>query len=147
MDAHDSLAARGRAATARPNLAAIEQVWKLLGSSGPLAAAEQLMELSHDDVEVHSYMARGAASPGQGDAEVMRGAEEILSFHRKAQADGVSLRARAKSFEIEGDSVVVRGTARVVRPDGSFAETKLSWQYRFRDGLVDKITWTPRAGE
>ena len=55
--------------------------------------------------------------------------------------------ARARSFEVEGDSVVVRGSARVVRPDGSFAETKLSWTYRFRDGLIDQISWQPRAGD
>jgi hypothetical protein len=41
----------------------------------------------------------------------------------------------------------VRGSARIVRPDGSFAEAKLRWTYRFRDGLIDEINWQPRAGD
>jgi hypothetical protein len=147
MDGHDSLAARGRAAAARPNVAAIEQVWKLLESNDPIAAAEELIRLSHDDVEVHSYMARGAANPGESDAGVMHGAEEIMAFHRKARADGVSIKARARSFEVEGDNVIARGTIRVVRRDGSFAETKLRFEYHFSDGKIDKVTWSPRAGE
>ena len=48
---------------------------------------------------------------------------------------------------VVGDSVVVRGSMRLTRPDGSFAETKLSWTYHFRDGLVDEVGWEPRAGE
>jgi hypothetical protein len=48
---------------------------------------------------------------------------------------------------VTADSVVVRGSIRLTRPDGSFAETKIRWNYRFRDGLVDSVTWEPRAGE
>jgi hypothetical protein len=147
MEAHDERTSAERAAAARPDLAAIEKVWKLLESSGALAATEELMKLSHSDVEVHSYIARGAATPGSGDVEVLRGPDEIIAFHRKAHEDGVSVKARAKSFEVEGNSVVVRSTVRVTRRDGSFAETKLRWEYRFRDGLIDEITWQPRAGE
>ena len=29
----------------------------------------------------------------------------------------------------------------------AFAETKLRWTYRFRDGLIDEINWQPRAGD
>jgi hypothetical protein len=147
MEAHDELQAAGRAPGPGPDLAAIQNLWKLLQSSGPLAAAEELARLSHDDVELHSYVAHGAAAPGSGEVQVLRGPEQILIFHRKAQEDGVSVKARAKSFGVEGDSVVARGTIRVVRPDGSFAETKLSLRYRFRDGLIDEVTWESRAGE
>ena len=147
MEAHDELTAAERAATARPNLAAIEKVWQLLESSGALAAVEELMTLSHDDVELHSYMAHSAATPGSDQPRVLHGAEEILAFHRRAKDEGVTMKARAKSFDVEGGTVVVRGTVRVTRRDGSFAETKLRWQYRFRDGMIYEITWQLRAGD
>jgi ketosteroid isomerase-like protein len=146
MDSHDELAVN-RVAPPRPNLAAIEKVWKLLEASGPLVATEELMSISHENVEFHSYLARGAARPGDAKDEVIRGREEVVAFLRRTTDEGVSIRARAQSFEIEGDSVVVRGSARVGRPDGSFAETKLRWTYRFRDGLIDEISWQPRAGD
>ncbi len=60
---------------------------------------------------------------------------------------GFKPQLRAKTFDVAGDSVIVRGSIRLTRPDGSFAETKVSWTYHFRDGLVDDIGWEPRAGE
>jgi ketosteroid isomerase-like protein len=146
MDSHDELAVN-RAAPPKANLAAIQKVWELLEANGLLAATEELMRISHENVELHSYLARGAARPGDAKDEVIRGRDEVLAFIRKATDEGVSMRARARSFDVEGDSVLVRGSARVGRPDGSFAETKLSWTYRFRDGLIDEISWQPRAGD
>ena len=146
IDSHDELAANP-AAPPGPNLAAIQRVFELLEASGALAAADELMEISHENVQLHSYLARGAARPGDARDEVIRGREEVVAFLRRTTDEGVSIRARARSFEVEGDSVVVRGSARVGRPDGSFAETKLRWTYRFRDGLVDEISWQPRAGD
>ena len=70
-----------------------------------------------------------------------------MAFVRKATGEGVTIKARARAFDVEGDTVAVRGSARVRRPDGSFAETKLRWTYRFRDGLIDEINWQPRAGD
>lgn len=145
MESHDELAV-GRAAPPGPNLAAVQKVWRLHESSGTLAATEELMRISHEDVEVRSYTAHAAASPGERDVEAMRGSEAVMAFYRKADEDGVSIRARAKSFDVEGDSVVVRGTVRVVRPDGSFAESKLRFSYHFRDGLIDEIAWRSGAG-
>jgi ketosteroid isomerase-like protein len=136
-----------QAAPPRPDLAAIQRVWELLGASGPLVAMEELMRISHENVELRSYIARGAARPGEAKDEVIRGREAVVAFLRRATDEGVSVRARAQSFEVEGDSVVVRGSARVGRPDGSFAEAKLRWTYHFRDGLIDEINWQPRAGD
>jgi ketosteroid isomerase-like protein len=145
MDSHDELAVNRRAPPG-PNLAAIQKVWEIFEASGPMAATEEVIRLSHETVELHSYIARGVAPPGEAE-EVIRGREEILAFFGKTMDDGVSIKARARSFEVEGNSVIVRGSARVVRPDGSFAETKLRWTYRFRDGLIDEISWQPRAGD
>jgi ketosteroid isomerase-like protein len=145
MDSHDELAVN-RPAPPGPNLAAIQKVWEIFEASGPMAATEEVMRLSHENVELHSYIARGVAPPGERD-EVIRGREEIRAFFSRTTEEGVSIKARARSFEVEGDSVIVRGSARVVRSDGSFAETKLRWTYRFRDGLIEEISWQPRAGD
>jgi hypothetical protein len=146
MDSHDELALN-RAAAPGPDLAAIEKVWERLEKEGVMAATEELMRISHEDVEFHSYIAHGAARPGDGEVEVMRGSKEVMTFFRNADENGVAIKARAKSFEVEGENIVVRGSMRVVRPEGSFAETNLRWTYHFRDGLIDEITWQPRAGE
>lgn len=145
MDARDELALN-RGAPPGPNMAAIEKVWELLEAEGFVPATDELLRLSHEDVELHSYLARGAALPGD-EVEVLHGVEQVRAFYRTAQQQGVSVKARARSFEVDGESVVVRGSVRVVRPDGSFAETKLLFTYHFRDGLIDEIRWQPRAGE
>lgn len=139
--------AANRQATPESNLAGIQKVWEIFEASGPLAATEELMKISHENVEIRSYVARGVARPGDDEPEVVRGREQVMAFMRKTTAEGVSIKARARAFDVEGDTVAVRGSARVRRPDGSFAEAKLRWTYRFRDGLVDEINWQPRAGD
>jgi hypothetical protein len=146
MDSHDELAVN-RVAAPGASVAAIQNVWELFEASGPLAATEALMSISHENVEMRSYVARGLARPGEGEDEVLRGREEIIAFFRRIADEGVTIRARASSFDLEGDSVLVSGSVRVVRRDGSFAETKLRWTYRFRDGLIEEISWQPRAGD
>jgi ketosteroid isomerase-like protein len=143
-DRHDELELNARAEPGC-EVAAIRAVWDLFASDGVLAAMEELMRISHPDVEVHSYSAREAASPGDEPAEVLRGTDEVLSFYRRATQDGVSIQARARSFDLEGDAVVVTGSTRVSRGDGSFAETKLRWIFRFRDGRVDLVEFETRA--
>ncbi len=145
-NSHDELAVDRQASPER-NLVAIQKVWEIFEASGPVAATEELMKISHENVEIRSYVARGVAKPGEDEPELVRGREEVVAFVRKATGEGVSIKARARAFELEGDTVVVRGSARVRRPDGSFAEAKLRWTYRFRDGLVDEINWQPRAGD
>ena len=93
------------------------------------------------------YAGAGPASAGGGQHELLRGPEEIRDFFRR-RSRAASSRSRApRRFEVVGDSVVVRGSIRLTRPDGSFAETKITWNYHFRDGLIDEIGWEPRAGE
>jgi len=145
MNSHDELAVN-RLASPERNLLAIQKVWEIFEASGPVAATEELMKISHENVEMRSYVARGVAPPGE-EADVVRGREEIIAFLRTTTNDGVTIKARARSFDLDGDTVAVRGSARVVRPDGSFAEAKLRWTYHFRDGLIDEINWEPRAGD
>jgi ketosteroid isomerase-like protein len=145
-NSHDELAV-DRPASPERNLEAIRKVWEIFEARGPLAATEEMMRISHENVEMRSYVARGVAQPGGDEPDAVRGREEVMAFLRKATGEGVSIKARASSFDVEGDTVAVGGSARVVRPDGSFAEAKLRWTYHFRDGLIDEIDWQPRAGD
>jgi ketosteroid isomerase-like protein len=135
---------RGTAA-AGPDVDAVKGVFDRIASDGVVAGVEQLVTFCHDDLELRPYAATGA---GEGDAqdELLRGKDAVLDFFERRTTGGYSLQIRTKGFDVEGDVVAVRGSARVGRPDGSFAETNLSWNFHFRDGLVDEVGWAPRAG-
>jgi hypothetical protein len=146
MDArHDVAMTSGTTST--PDLAAIQRVYDRIAADGVLAGIEDLLTTCHEDVEMRPYAAVGPSSVGGGQQELLRGQEEIREFFRTSIESGFKPQPRAKALEVVGDSVVVRGSIRLTRPDGSFAETKLSWTYHFRGGLVDEISWEPRAGE
>ena len=146
MDAHDDLIVAG-STTSTPDLAAIQRVYDRIAADGVLAGIEELLTYCHEDVEMRPYAAAGPSSVGGGQQELLRGQEEIREFSRTTLESGFKPQPRAKALEVVGDSVVVRGSIRLTRPDGSFAETKISWTYHFREGLVDEIGWEPRAGE
>ncbi len=145
MEAHDDLTMAG-GTTSTPDLPAIQRLYFRLAEEGALAGIEELLSFAHEDIEMRPYTATGPGSPGGGEREVLRGREEIREFFRTTVESGFKPQLRAKAFEVVGDSVVVRGSIRLTRPDGSFAETKLSWTFHFRDGLVDEVDWEPRAG-
>ena len=146
MEAHDDLTVAGRT-TSTPDLAAIQRVYERIAAGGAIAGIEELLTISHEDIEMRPYTATGPSSAGGGQRELLRGPEEIREFFQTSIESGFKPQLRAKAFDVVGDSVVVRGSIRLTRPDGSFAETKVSWTFHFRDGLVDEISWEPRAGE
>ena len=123
---------------ARPDVAAIKAAWEAFEAEGPEAAMEQLLAISREDVELRPYAAEG---------RVLRGAEELRRFFRELRDSGGSVRARPQSFAVEGDTVVVRGSIRVTRADGSFAETKVRWRYRFEGGRLREVDWAARPGD
>jgi hypothetical protein len=146
MDSHNHIAARGKH-DARSNIAAVERVFERIEGADALAGIEELVSMAHEDLEMNAYAAREA--PGLAAAgELLRGKDEVLAFFRKMKEAGFGIRLRAKGFEAEGDdAVLVRGSIRVARPDGSFAEANVRWRFHFRDGLVDEVGWEPRAGD
>ena len=146
MDAHDDLTLAS-GTTSTPDLAAIQRVYDRTAAEGPLAGVEELLMICHEDVEMRSYAGTGPASAGAGQRELLRGQDEIREFFRTSIESGFKPQPRVKALQVVGDSIVVRGSMRLTRPDGSFAETKLSWTYHFRDGLVDEVGWEPRAGD
>ena len=146
MDAPDDLTMAG-STTSTPDLAAIQRLYDRLADEGALAGIEELLSFSHGDVEMRPYTATGPGAAGGGQLELLRGPDEIREFFRTSVESGFKPQLRAKAFDVTTDSVIARGSIRLTRPDGSFAETKLSWTFHFRDGLVDEISWEPRAGE
>jgi ketosteroid isomerase-like protein len=145
MDAHDELAVSA-GTTHAPDLEAVRRAYELIHRAGVVAGVEELLKVCHEDVEMHAYAAHTASSISGGD-DVLRGHDEVIGFFRRAEEAGFEIALRTKGFESAGDSVLVRGSIRVTRPDGSFAETSVRWTYRFRDGLVEQISWEPRAGD
>ena len=116
----------------------VKEVWETVAESGLAAAFDRLLLHSHEDVEMQPY--------SSGDDRVLRGAEEIRGFFREAEDSGVSIRLKPRQFEEEDNRVLVAGSIRVVRPDGSFAETMVRWTYDFRDDQLERLFWEPRAG-
>jgi ketosteroid isomerase-like protein len=117
------------------NMRVVKDAFEMLGEGGLEAAVDHLLSNALADVEFRPYVGAG---------EVLRGRTEVRAFFRRQLEAGTSLLARPASFEDYGDEVVVNGSLRVVRPSGGFAESQLSWTYRFRDGRLQDLRWGPR---
>ena len=131
---------------AQPDLAAVERVYELIDRDGVLAGVEHLLTFCHEDLEMRAYAGQAAGVGEDPRHELLRGRQEVLDFFRGRIESGFGFRIRARGFEADGDTVWVRGSIRLARPDGSFAESSVRWKFHFRDGLVDEISWEPRAG-
>ncbi len=118
-----------------PNVRVVKTTYEVLADGGLEAAIEHLMSHAHADVEVSSYLGAG---------QVLRGPDEVRAFYRGQLEAGTSLVPRPSTFEERGDVVVVNGSLRVVRTSGGFAESQLSWTYRFRDGRLQELRSGPR---
>jgi ketosteroid isomerase-like protein len=119
-----------------PHLPVVKKAFEALEEGGLEAVVEYLLSHAHADVEFRPYLASG---------RVLRGADEVRAFFREQLASGTALTLRPTSFEDSGNEVVVNGSLRVTHPAGGFAESQLSWTYRFRDGLLQEVRWGPRT--
>lgn len=118
-----------------PNMRVVKGAFEAQDESGIEAAIEHLLSHAHADVEFRPYV---------GNGRVLRGPAEVRSFYREQLDTGTSMVLRPTSFEECGDEVIVNGSLRIVRPAGGFAESQLSWTYRFRGGLLETARWGPR---
>jgi ketosteroid isomerase-like protein len=133
MDSHPSNgSANGHGDS--PNLESIKAAFRVSSDDGFVAGLEALLAIAHEDCEFRPYAAD----------RVLHGHDEIRGFYRAAADSGTDMKLRAARFWEEGDSVVVDGTMRVVRPSGGFSESQISWTYRFRDGRLAEAGWGPR---
>jgi ketosteroid isomerase-like protein len=120
---------------ASPNLRVVMDAFDRLDEGGVEACIEHLLDHAHPDVEFCPYVGAG---------KILRGPDEVRAFYRGQLEAGMSLVARPSSFEDRGDEVFVNGSLRVVQPTGGFAESQLSWTYRFREGRLQEARWGPR---
>jgi ketosteroid isomerase-like protein len=120
-----------------PNLQAIKAAFTASVDEGFEAGLEALLRMAHDDCEFRPYIAGG---------QVIRGHDEIRAYYHEALNSGTEMKMRPTSFQEVGDRVVVKGSMRVGRPSGGFAESQITWTYRFRDGRLAEAGWSPRRG-
>jgi ketosteroid isomerase-like protein len=118
-----------------PNVRIVKDTFEVLVDGGMEAAIEHLLSHSHDDVEFAPYVGGGL---------VLRGPDEVRAYYRGQVESGTVMTARPSSVEECGDEVLVNGSLRVVRPTGGFAESQISWTYRFRDGRLTEARAGPR---
>jgi ketosteroid isomerase-like protein len=114
----------------------VKEFWNVLESEGLLASLEFLREHSHEDAELRPYV---------GEGRVFHGVGEFREFVREELAAGATLNASPWSFEEVGDDVVVAGSIRVQRTDGSIADAQVRWTFTFRDGRVAAAASAPLA--
>lgn len=117
------------------NLRAVKEAFRVFTDEGATAGVEALLRICHEDCRF---------SPPSSEGRVLEGHDEIRAYFSEALAAGTSVSVRPRTFEENGDEVVVSGSTRVMRPGGSFAERQIRWIYRFRDGLVEEAGWLPR---
>jgi ketosteroid isomerase-like protein len=118
-----------------PKVRIVKGAFEALDEGGLEAAVEHLLSHAHADVEFSPYVAAG---------QVLRGADEVRAFYRVQIDSGTVYMARLSSIEESADSVVANGSLRVLQSTGGFAESQISWTYRFRDGLIQTAGGGPR---
>jgi predicted SnoaL-like aldol condensation-catalyzing enzyme len=117
------------------NLRAVKEIFRTFREEGLAAGAEELVRHAHEGTEFRLYAAEG---------QVLRGPEELRSFFRSRAEEGAELSVRAAGFEEEGDVITVNGTVRMARPGGGLVESQISWTFRFHEGRLDEMHWSPR---
>ncbi len=117
------------------NLRAVKEAFRVFTDEGAAAGVEALLLICHEDCRF---------SPPSAEGRVLEAHEEVRAYFSEALAAGTSVSVRPRIFDEDGDEVVVSGSMRVMRPDGSFAERQVRWIYRFRDGLIEEAGWGPR---
>jgi ketosteroid isomerase-like protein len=115
----------------------VRELYRRMQEDGLRLGGEYLAAHSTDDAVIRLYTTNG---------RVLHGRDEARTFFADAEESGTSVILRAKTFEDQGDRVVVAGSARVQRSEGGFAETQMRWTWDFRDGLITETDWEPRSG-
>jgi ketosteroid isomerase-like protein len=116
------------------NLRAIKEAFRAFSEGGATAGAEALLRISHPDCRFR---------PASAGGRVLQGHDEIRAYFSEPREDQGTVSVHPRRFAEHTDEVVVTGSMRVLRPEGGFAESQVSWTYRFRDGLVEEAAWGP----
>ena len=108
----------------------------MLDSEGLLAGIELMEEHVHEDAELRPYI---------GEGRIFHGVDEFREFVQREMAGGGTVHLSPWSFEESGDDVIVAGSIRVQRQDGSIADAQVRWTLTFRDGRLAAATSAPIA--
>jgi ketosteroid isomerase-like protein len=135
MDSMAGPVERGLDYADSPNVRIVKGAFETLDEGGLEAAVEHLLNHAHADVEFSPYTEAG---------RVLRGADEVRAFFRGQMEAGTVYMARLSSIEESADAVVANGSLRVLQATGGFAESQISWTYRFRDGRILEARGGPR---
>ncbi len=119
------------------NLRAIKEAFRAFAEGGASEGAEALLRISHEDCRFR---------PDGTEGRVLRGHEEVRAHFSEAYTGEETVSLCPRSFAEDDDEIVVSGSMRVLRPGGGFAESQVSWTYRFRDGLVEEASWGAPPG-
>ena len=119
-----------------PNLRIIRHAFDVSVERGFVAGLEVLLANAAEDCEFRPYISSG---------DPISGHDAIRAFYRSAMKAGTEMRLRPTAFREEDEMVIVNGTMRDGRPSGGFAESQISWTYKFRDGLLAEASWSPRG--
>jgi hypothetical protein len=114
----------------------VKEIWAVLERDGLAASTEALLAHCHEDAELRPYSAEGLT---------LRGVAEIRDFIEDRAAAGGSVHARPWRFEERGEQVVVTGSLRLQRADGSIADAQLRWCYTFHGDLIAHAEFAPLA--
>jgi SnoaL-like domain len=106
-----------------PRVTLIRRLFDTMEKNDLLAAAEELIANSAEDVVFEPHAAGG---------EEIRGRDALREFWSRFAEEGRQIRAGAYSITEEGDSVVVSGWVRTI-DEGRLADTQARWVYRFDD--------------
>jgi hypothetical protein len=119
-----------------PKLSAVKEIFAELDRAGTMAGVETMLRHCHEDVNVRLYFAEGRP---------LHGIEEVRAFFYERQSSGATVHLSAWGFEEEGDDVVVPGSIRVHREDGSIADAQLRWNFHFRGDLIEHLEFASLA--
>jgi hypothetical protein len=117
-----------------PNVQAVKSLWSKVENDDLETAVESFLSLCHEDVELRPYVAGG---------QTLRGRDEIRRYFRARAAEGSTLHASAWNFEGRSDDVMVAGSIRVQRGDGSIADAQVSWRFAFDGKRIRHAEFEP----
>ena len=116
----------------------VKEIWAVMERDGSGAGMEAILARSHPDLELRPY---------SGEGRTLRGAEEVRAFWRDRLADGGSVHVMPFGFEERGEVVVVTGSIRVTRGDGSIADAQVRWTYGFRGDKIANAEFAPLTAD